>query len=72
MSEQESACEAPHSVIQLSSNQYKAMKEIFVHVTDAALGTCDGNQVQWYKKFTFGANVISRKKRMVEYLEMEL
>lgn len=60
---EESKCKAPHIVIQLSSNQYQSMKENFVHVTDATLGTCDGNQVQWYKKFTYGANVISRKKK---------
>ena len=39
------------------------MKENFIHLTGAALGTCDGNKVQWYNTFTLGTNVIARKQK---------
>ena len=39
------------------------MKENFINVAGPTLGTCDGNKVQWYNKFTIGTNVIARKKK---------
>ena len=39
------------------------MKDNCIHVSGAALGTCDGNQVQWYSQFKIGNNVIHKKKK---------
>ena len=46
----------------MSCDQYNCMKDNSIHLEGATLGTCDGNEVQWYSKFTFGANIIARKK----------
>ena len=54
-------CASPHTVIELSCTEYNAMKDNSIHVEGAALGTCDGNDVQWYSKFKCGPNIITGK-----------
>ena len=55
------SCSMPHTLIEMSYNEYVSMKDNSIHLEGAALGTCDGNEVQWYRKFTCGANVITAK-----------
>ena len=49
----------PHTLIELSCNEYADMKANSIHVEGPCSGTCDGNVVQWYTKFTFGSNIIA-------------
>ena len=35
------------------------MKANSIHVEGPCSGTCDGNVVRWYTKFTFGSNIIA-------------
>ena len=56
-------CSSPHTLIELSCDEYISMKDNFIHLEGASLGTCDGNEVQWYSKFTCRANVIAKKSK---------
>ena len=44
------------------------MKDNSIHLEGSALGSFDGNEVQWYSKFKFGTNIIQmkRKKKVIQ------
>ena len=54
---------SPHTLIELSNKTYLRMKDNIIELGANSVGTCEGSDVLWHDRFTFGKNVITTKKK---------